>query len=255
MKVFANSFFIQTSWNYGDIHGLGFSNVVAPALAVIYRDEGERYEALKRHSEAFNIHPYMSAPVIGAVIKMEEEVKEGKRKLQDIITFKKSLSGPYSAIGDMFFWGSARPLASIIGVGATLYFGTAAPLILLLVFNLFHLWMRWFGLVNGYRLGVDVVEYIKELELLKWGKRIRYVTAVLLAFVMTGYLLPIIHHGVPEQHRVSFEPSIYISMLLFTLSVLFLSSLLRRGVSIPSLVYLISVPMTFVVLIGSVWLF
>ena len=106
LRVFARSFFIQTSWNYGEVHGLGFAAAIAPALSAIYDDEERRSEARKRHIVEYNIHPYMSAPVLGAVIKMEEEVCRGTRNPDDITTFKKSLSGPYSAIGDSFFWGS-----------------------------------------------------------------------------------------------------------------------------------------------------
>ncbi|MCP3676687.1 MAG: PTS system mannose/fructose/sorbose family transporter subunit IID [Deltaproteobacteria bacterium] len=254
-KVFVRSFFIQSSWNYGEIQGLGFSTAIAPAIAAIYQDEGARAEARMRHREDFNIHPYMSAPVLGAVIKMEEEVMAGKRDREDIILFKKSLSSPYSAIGDMFFWGSVRPFASIVGVGTALYFGLPALLLFLMVYNLFHLWMRWFGLTIGYRLGVDVVEYIKELELLKWGRRIRYITVIILACIMASFVLrtaPLEPHG---RLHGSFPLSTYLMIVTFTLAALLLASLLRRGISITALVFMVAIPMTFVVLLGSLWLF
>jgi len=255
VRVFLRSFFIQTSWSYGEIQGLGFSTAMAPAIAAIYHDEEAQAEARARHREVFNIHPYMAAPVIGAVIRMEEEVMRGERSPDDIILFKKSLSSPYSAIGDMFFWGSVRPLASIIGIIGALYFGMLAPLLFLIVYNLFHLWMRWFGLVKGYRLGVDVVGYIKGLELLKWGKRIRYITVLLLAFVMASFSLrtaPLEPLGM--LHGI-FPLSSHLVIVPFVFAVLFLASLLRRGISITSLVFMIAIPMTVVVLIGGIWLF
>jgi PTS system mannose-specific IID component len=254
-KVFVRSFFIQSSWNYGEIQGLGFSSAIDPAIAAIYQDEEARAEARVRHREAFNIHPYMSAPVLGAVIKMEEEVMAGKRDPEDIILFKKSLSSPYSAIGDMFFWGSVRPFASIVSIGAALYFGMLALLLFLIVYNLFHLWMRWFGLTIGCRLGVDVVEYIKELELLKWGRRIRYLTVLILAFVIASFLLRMVPLGPLAQLHGSFPLSTHLMIVPFTLVVLILASLLRRGISITGLIFMIAIPMTFVVLLGSIWLF
>jgi len=254
-RVFARSFFIQTSWNYGDVHGLGFAAAIAPALSAIYKDEEPRREARKRHLGEFNIHPYMSAPVLGAVIKMEEEVCSGKRDPHDIIAFKKSLSGPFSAIGDSFFWGSVRPLASIAGVCGAIYFETVGPVVLLLFYNLFHLWMRWFGLVSGYQLGVDVVVYIKELEMLRWVRWIRYLTVVLLAFVMTGYLLQAIPVRSFEPLQASPFGAAVLILLPLTVTVFFLASLLRRGFSIAGLVFLMTIPMTIAVLLGGIWLF
>ncbi|MFQ5329396.1 MAG: PTS system mannose/fructose/sorbose family transporter subunit IID [Thermodesulfobacteriota bacterium] len=254
-KVFLRSFFIQPTWCYGKNHGLGFSTAIAPAISAIYEDEKMRYDVRMRHKGDFSINPYMSAPVIGAVIRMEEEVMEGKRDPADIILFKKSLSGPYSAIGDMFFWGSVRPFASITGVSAALYFGMLAPILFLLLYNIFHLWMRWLGLTKGYLLGVDIVGYIKELELLKWGKRLRYLTVLILAFVMASFMLratPLEPMGL--LHGV-FPLSTHLMIVPFMLVALSLASLLRRGVSIPSLVFMITIPMTVIVLVGALWWF
>ena len=76
-KVFLGSFFIQSSWSFKKMQGLGFVAAVSPALKELYNDRAERVEALKRHTAYYNAHPYMASPILGAVIKMEEMAAGG----------------------------------------------------------------------------------------------------------------------------------------------------------------------------------
>ena len=61
------------------------------------------------HLQMFNTHPYLTAAVIGSVVRLEED---GDKLEADHL--KKAVMGPYAAIGDSFFWGRCghfRPLA------------------------------------------------------------------------------------------------------------------------------------------------
>ncbi|MBI4949589.1 MAG: PTS system mannose/fructose/sorbose family transporter subunit IID [Deltaproteobacteria bacterium] len=181
IKVFIGSFFIQSSWSFEKMQGLGFASAISPALDEIYGgDEAQKKGAYKRHLAFYNAHPYMASPVLGVAINMEEKARRGECAKEAPARFKSLVMGPYGAIGDAFFWGAARPLASIAGVLATVFWSMWGPLVFLVVYNLFHLLMRWYGLKKGIELGDGVVAFIKSLDLPMLGVRLKYLSAALL---------------------------------------------------------------------------
>jgi mannose PTS system EIID component len=235
-KVFLNSFFIQSAWSFEKMQGLGFASAIAPAINDIYKDRGHAAAAIKRHMVFYNAHPYMASPILGAVIRMEEDVKDGKLDAGGIVSFKESLIGPYGAIGDNFFWGSVRPLASILGVLTALICGLWGPLVL---YNIFHIWMRWVGLNKGYTLGGDVAGYVKELELPDLSLRIRNLATALLGIMTAVFIFKLFNTGM-------FGMQIYLLLLMagcITTVAILLSSLLRKGVSVSLAIYLLFLPL------------
>lgn len=236
LKVFLNSFFIQSAWSFEKMQGLGFAAAIAPAIRDIYEEKEQVRAALKRHMVFYNAHPYMASPILGAVVRMEQEVKEGKRDAKDIALFKDSLIGPYGAIGDTFFWGSIRPFASVFGVSSALLWGMWGPLVFLTVYNIFHLWMRWFGLYKGYKLGEEVVGYIKSLELPKWALRIRTITTGLLGILLAVAVLKIL--GIQPV-----KASTLFVIIVLIITTILLSGLLRKGISITLAIYLLFLPL------------
>ena len=70
---FLRAFLIQGSWNYRTMLGGGFAFAILPVLRVVYRGDPAGFEeALQRHSEHFNAHPYLASVALGAVARMEE---------------------------------------------------------------------------------------------------------------------------------------------------------------------------------------
>ena len=65
------------------------------------------------HLQLFNTHPYFSAPIIGSIVRLEEEQAE-KANLLTPSAIKKSFMASYAAIGDIFFWGALRPFALLL---------------------------------------------------------------------------------------------------------------------------------------------
>lgn len=243
-KVFLNSFFIQSAWSFEKMQGLGFAAAMAPAIKDIYKDREQACAAIRRHMVFYNAHPYMASPILGAAIKMEEEVREGRRDARDISSFKESLIGPYGAIGDTFFWGSVRPLASVLGVISALICGLWGPVVLLITYNLFHLWMRWFGLCEGYRLGEDVVEYIQSLRLPEWAARIRLATAGLLGALIAIIIVRMFEVDVLQKMLPAQPYHIFIAAALLATTTVVLSALLRRGLPVLMAIYLLFLPVS-----------
>ncbi|MBI5236876.1 MAG: PTS system mannose/fructose/sorbose family transporter subunit IID [Deltaproteobacteria bacterium] len=234
LKVFFNSFFIQSSWSFEKMQSLGFAAAISPAMGEVYRDspEGKR-AALMRHLAFYNSHPYMASPVLGAAIRLEEAVKEGRARPDAPAAFKKMVMGPYGAIGDSFFWGAVRPAASAIGVLAAVLFGLWGAVVFLALYNIFHLWMRWFGLKKGYELGTGVVGYIKSQRLPEKAVKLRFICMLVLGVFSAA--LPWSGGG------AGFAPVAVSAALLA--GALILNEAVKRGVALTKLIYIVILPL------------
>jgi PTS system mannose-specific IID component len=243
-KVFMGSFFVQSSWSFESMQGLGFAAAIYPALMEIYpEDDSARNAALKRQLVYYNAHPYMASPILGAVINMEEMVSRGECAPEMSVKFKSTLMAPYGAIGDMFFWGGIRPLASCLGIMAALLWGLWGPVVFLVVYNFFHLWMRWRGLENGYQLGSGVVGYIKGLELPRRSVTAHNITAVVLGAVAAVFAWSFVSlvTGGGSGWR---STAIFIAALgVVIVATLLFNMLLRKGLGVLRLVYLVLLPL------------
>lgn len=64
-----------------------------------------RKQAIKRHLEFFNTHPYVAAPVLGVTLAMEEQRANGAEIDDGAINgIKVGLMGPLAGVGDPIFW-------------------------------------------------------------------------------------------------------------------------------------------------------
>lgn len=250
LKVFLGSFFLQASWSFEKMQGLGFAAAISPAIKDVFNGGGSFISAMRRHLAFYNAHPYMASPVLGASIRLEEKGKNGECPADAGARLKTMVMGPYGALGDSFFWGSVRPLASYLGVLSAILWGLWGILVFLAVYNVFHLWMRWDGLVKGYRLGEGVVGYVKSLELPKWSIRLRYVAAAVLGFFFAIAAFNLAERGVMSWHLKYNYAWVSAGILLAFAAVMSLNVFLKRGVSIARLVYIVVVPL---ILLGVIF--
>jgi PTS system mannose-specific IID component len=182
------------------MQGLGFAFAIAPLVSA----EGEpgHPEAsalLARHLQRFTTHPYLAAPIIGSVGRLEAE-----NRFSESTDLKNALMGPYAAIGDSFFWGALRPFAGIAAVCLAIMGFFLAPLLFLVLYNPAHLWVRLRGFVAGWRQGQDAIEFIRRLDLPEMSRRIRWCSTVLLAAaaylaVAAGPFHDLFQPGLPGQ--------------------------------------------------------
>lgn len=248
-KVFLGSFFIQSAWSFEKMQGLGFAAAISPAIKELWQGE-KRKEALKRHLAFYNAHPYMASPVLGAAIRLEERAREGTAAADAAVSFKKKIMGPYGAIGDSFFWGSVRPLASCFGILAALLWGFWGPIVFLAVYNSFHLWMRWQGLRKGYALGEGVVNYIREWELPRWSRRFHLIAMALLGACSAALSWNALRLLAPGTEGRYFAAGMLGATLLVIAFATFLSLFFKKGMTVSRLVYIIVVPL---IVFGAVY--
>lgn len=162
-RIFFRQFFVQGCWNYEGMQNVGFAYCVLPALRNLYAGRpDELVRAVKRHLEFFNTHPAMAAVILGAVVRLEEQVAEGKGDARGVGTFKVGLMGSLGAVGDSFFWGALKPVASAAGALLALVHPLLGIAALLLLYNTVHLAVRRHGFASGTEGEEGIVRYLKD---------------------------------------------------------------------------------------------
>ena len=176
-NIFLRSLTIQASFNFTRMQSLGFAFALLP---LIRRECDSRRltESLKRHLQMFNTHPYLTAPVIGAVTTIEEEGDTAAAE-----HLKKAVMGPYAAIGDLFFWSALRPFSAVVAVILALKGFLLAPLAFVILYDPTHAWVRGKGFIEGYRLGKGSIEFIRGLNLPAVTGRIRFGSLILIGIL------------------------------------------------------------------------
>ncbi|HQL01406.1 MAG TPA: PTS system mannose/fructose/sorbose family transporter subunit IID [Smithellaceae bacterium] len=180
IQIFMRSLLIHAALNFRRMQNLGFAFTMIPLVKGSKLDPESASAVMTRHLQMFNTHPYLTAPVIGSVVSMEEASAFGQ-DAKAVLSVKQGLMGPYAAIGDTFFWGALRPCAGIAAAVAAFQGWIVAPLIFLLVYTPFHAWIRVGGFIEGYRKGKLGIEFIRKLNLPRLGVWIRWLSVGLLA--------------------------------------------------------------------------
>jgi PTS system mannose-specific IID component len=239
LKVFIGSFFIQAAWSFEKMQTLGFAAAISPAIKDVFKEDGQSGNlAIRRHMSFYNAHPYMASPVLGAAIKLEEAGMRGECPVDNALRFRSRVMAPLSAIGDLFFWGALRPLASCAGILAALIWGLWGPVVFLAVYNVVHISARWFGLKKGYALGEAVTGFVTSLALPRWGARARLACAFMLGFFLVGGM----RFALNMADVRALGPSAIAFAVALVLVAVF-SLLLKRGWKVAGLVYLVTIPL------------
>lgn len=191
LKIFWRTFFIHVTLNFRRMQNLGFAYAMTALLWERKMPDREARNLLARHLQRFNTNPYLAAPLVGSILKMEEDRREGGDPAP-IVAVKQSLMGPYAAIGDTFFWGALRPCAGICSIGVVWLGCAFAPLAFLLIYSPAHSLVRWRGFFEGYRSGKQGIEYIRRMDLPGISGRVRWLALVALCagcpwMLLTGY--------------------------------------------------------------------
>jgi mannose/fructose/N-acetylgalactosamine-specific phosphotransferase system component IID len=161
-SVWRRQFLLQGCWNYEGMQNVGFAYSILPALRRLYSGQPEELtKALKRHLEYFNTQPSMAGVILGASMRIEERIAAGETDPRAIGTFKVGLMGSLGAIGDAYFWGALRPMASVAGAILSLVHPLLGIGALLLLYNWSHLSIRLQGFTVGMTGEENAVQYLK----------------------------------------------------------------------------------------------
>ena len=162
-RVFWRSFQMEFSWNYERQMNLAFVYALMPVLKKLYTRHEDLVSALKRHLVFFNTTPHIVTLILGITAAMEEKNRSGGgMDSASIDNVKASLMGPLAGLGDSFFWGTLRLIATGIGTSLALKGNILGPILFVLIFNIPHILVRWLFTRWGYVLGTGVLQRIQQ---------------------------------------------------------------------------------------------
>lgn len=159
LHVFWRSQFLQASWNFERMQNVGWAYAMIPALRKLYTDKEDRAQALKRHLEFFNTHPYVAAPVLGVTLTLEEEKAAGRdidnAAIQGV---KIGMMGPLAGVGDPIFWGTLRPVLGAFAASLALSENFMGPIIFFVIWNVIRMAFLWYTQEFGYVQGGNIAQ-------------------------------------------------------------------------------------------------
>jgi PTS system mannose-specific IID component len=222
-RVFRRALLLQASWSFDRMQTLGFAYAIEPVLQKLYPDHAEYETRLRSHLEYFNTQPYCASFILGAVAGLEEDRATGRNADADVSGLKTSLMAPLGALGDSFFWGALKPLAAVIAATALFIGSWWAPVLFLVIFNLWHVGLRTAMLYWGYASRGDAVLLMAQYSFTKMARRFK-----LISLTVLGCLLGMMPAWRPEFKIEVHPPGILLALSGLTLT-LVLVAVLRRG--------------------------
>lgn len=159
ISVWLRSTFLQGSWNYERMQNGGWAFAMIPAIKKLYKTKEERADALKRHLEFFNTHPYVASPIIGVTLALEEERANGA-PIDDITIqgVKVGMMGPLAGIGDPVFWFTVKPILGALAASLAMSGNILGPFIYFFAWNIIRMAFMWYTQEFGYKAGSRITE-------------------------------------------------------------------------------------------------
>lgn len=213
IRVFARSFLVQSGWNYKSLISIGFCYSLLPVAKKLYRNDVTKYnQFVKRHLGFFNGHPFFTSYALGSVVRLEEELADGKGNIDQIEKLKNAMIGPLGALGDQIFWAVVKPATFSAGVlGFFLIENIKLRLIFLfllgILYNSPHLYIRISGLIKGYHEGFLICKFLK-IDNFRFIKNSYLVLGIMTIGLITGWI---------AVNQIELDP---LGILVFTASIL-----------------------------------
>ena len=157
MAVAIRHQYLQGSWNYERMQNGGWAFSMIPAIKKLYPKKQDQIAALKRHLEFYNTHPYVSAPVIGVTLALEEGRANGE-PIDDVAIqgVKVGMMGPLAGVGDPVFWFTVRPILGALGASLALGGSILGPILFFVLWNVIRLAFLWYTQEFGYKAGASI---------------------------------------------------------------------------------------------------
>ena len=155
--------YLQGSWNFERMQNGGWCFAILPALKELYPEEADYHAAVQRHLEFYNTHPYVSAPIMGIILSMEERKANGEDiSDQAIHDMKMGLMGPLAGVGDPVFWFTIRPIIAAVCAAMALTKNIYGPILFFLAWNIIRISFLWIAQELGYKKGVHLVDELSD---------------------------------------------------------------------------------------------
>lgn len=158
IKISLRAFFLQNGFNYSNYQGLGYANVMYPALRKYYTDDKEFCEALNDNCEFYNTNPNL----LPFVTSLHMVMMENDMEYDEIRGIKMALMGPLAGIGDSLSQFCLAPLFSTIAASLAGEGMIAGPILFFVAMNVILTTIKIVTGLYGYKLGTSVIDKLSE---------------------------------------------------------------------------------------------
>lgn|GEM_PF-2048218 len=156
LRVGLRCLFFQGLLHVRGMQNLSLMHALAPVVAKLDRDGSKKL--LSKHLQFFNCNPNFAPLVAGGVLRLEAERLLGTAVTdQDVAHFKKAVSSPLAAMGDMLFMGTIKPMALTLACIFAIYNSFTGLVITWLLYNGVVVTCRLWGVYFGFRRGWEFV--------------------------------------------------------------------------------------------------
>jgi mannose/fructose/N-acetylgalactosamine-specific phosphotransferase system component IID len=130
----------------------------------------------------------MASYALGVSIRLEEAFAAGQRDAcEKLDRLKNLLVSILGAVGDNLFWFTIKPFSLLIGVSSlfllkTNGFAGLALLGTFLIYNIPHIYLRYHGIIEGYKHGLEIYKCFSTQRFKKL--RLAYIRVGLFAFIL-----------------------------------------------------------------------
>jgi len=161
LAVYFRSYLYQNLINETYFQNFGFLYTLYPVIKKFHRKKESIKLFFIRNFEYYNTNPFLASFIHGVAMKLIEENSDRKLK-----KFKFDMMAPLAAIGDAISWGIGRSFLIMISVILVFFDFYAGILVFLIVYNLvLNVFFRFFGMLIGYRTGMNVIFRIANMDL------------------------------------------------------------------------------------------
>lgn len=242
-SIYFKSFGLEGPFIYSRLQAIGWCRSMLPAIEKLYDTDEERCAAVNRHLEFFNSNPEFSTFIMGISASMEEQnaVEQGF-DTASINNVKAGLMGPLAGIGDSFWWGIVKTVASGIGCQFAMQGNVLGPILFLLVFNIPHWAIRYILTFKGYELGHRVLDMMAESDIIE---KISLCAGILGMMVIGAMTCDMISVSTPLVFNMANEVTLEVQTVLDEilpnmlplLTMLGVAELLKRKVKVIPLIF------------------
>lgn len=157
IKTMLRSYFLQNGFNYSNYQGLGYANVIYPALKKIHGDDKQALcEDLEKNSEFYNTNPVLVPFITSLHLAMADQGMD----YDEVRGLKMALMGPLAGIGDSIVQGIIVPILLSIGMSLAAGGSAIGPLFYIITWGIIGPAISFFCFRMGYKLGVGAVDMI-----------------------------------------------------------------------------------------------
>jgi PTS system mannose-specific IID component len=180
LHCFARCYMVGAAFNTRGMQNVGLAFALEPGLRKLYTDPDALVAARKRYIKHYNTHPFWTPMLAGIFLSLETGIAKGVVPEDAFESIKSTAVYTLSAIGDSFFGGSLLALWSLVTV---CLISAGYPLTAMVLGAVLLTALQCFKAVTfwvGFRRQFEVLKAIRNLNLIDWGKRIKYANCMLL---------------------------------------------------------------------------